>query len=100
MSEVETGRINTKVPARLDRRPWSHWHWRIVIGLGTVWILDGLEVTIRRRVLRRRGADDYRRDRRTCPRGKCRAQSLEDIAQPLTAEEGSAPEQDQLRTAT
>jgi len=34
--------------ARLDRLPWSrwHWHWRILIGLGTVWILDGLEVTI------------------------------------------------------
>jgi MFS family permease len=34
------------VPARLDRLPWSRWHWSIVIGLGTVWILDGLEVTI------------------------------------------------------
>ncbi|MDH6126419.1 MFS transporter [Kitasatospora sp. GP82] len=38
--------IRTDVPARLDRLPWSPWHWRIVIGLGTVWILDGLEVTI------------------------------------------------------
>ncbi|MFJ3218060.1 MFS transporter [Kitasatospora sp. NPDC086801] len=38
--------IETSVPARLDRLPWSRWHWRIVIGLGTVWILDGLEVTI------------------------------------------------------
>ncbi|MCU7821266.1 MFS transporter [Kitasatospora sp. DSM 101779] len=38
--------IRTNVPARLDRLPWSRWHWRIVIGLGTVWILDGLEVTI------------------------------------------------------
>jgi MFS family permease len=38
--------IRTKVPARLDRLPWSRFHWRIVIGLGTVWILDGLEVTI------------------------------------------------------
>ena len=26
--------------------PWAKWHWLIVIGLGTVWILDGLEVTI------------------------------------------------------
>jgi MFS family permease len=34
------------VPARLDRLPWSRWHWMIIIGLGTVWILDGLEVTI------------------------------------------------------
>ncbi|MFD3454369.1 MFS transporter [Streptomyces sp. NPDC058691] len=40
------GAIRTDVPARLDRLPWTRWHWRIVIGLGTVWILDGLEVTI------------------------------------------------------
>jgi MFS family permease len=38
--------IETNIPARLDRLPWSKWHWMIVIGLGTVWILDGLEVTI------------------------------------------------------
>jgi MFS family permease len=38
--------VETAVPARLDRLPWSSWHWRIIIGLGTVWILDGLEVTI------------------------------------------------------
>src|SRR3954454_3483850 len=38
--------IETDVPARLDRLPWSRFHWRIVIGLGTVWILDGLQVTI------------------------------------------------------
>jgi MFS family permease len=45
-SEIQTGTIETKVPARLDRLPWSRWHWMIVVGLGTVWILDGLEVTI------------------------------------------------------
>jgi len=38
--------IETKVPARLDRLPWSQWHRMVLIGLGTVWILDGLEVTI------------------------------------------------------
>jgi MFS family permease len=42
---ASTGTITTDVPARLDRLPWSRWHWMIVIGLGTVWILDGLEVT-------------------------------------------------------
>ena len=42
----ELRRITTQVPARLDRLPWSRFHWRVVIGLGTVWILDGLEVTI------------------------------------------------------
>ncbi|MFJ1600296.1 MFS transporter [Streptomyces sp. NPDC088261] len=41
-----TGTVTTRVPARLDRLPWSRWHWMIVIGLGTVWILDGLEVTV------------------------------------------------------
>lgn len=40
------GRVTSAVPARLDRLPWSRWHWTVVIGLGTVWILDGLEVTI------------------------------------------------------
>jgi MFS family permease len=42
----ELREIETKVPARLDRLPWARWHWMVVIGLGTVWILDGLEVTI------------------------------------------------------
>ncbi|MET9129341.1 MFS transporter [Streptomyces antibioticus] len=42
-----TGRtVTTDIPERLDRLPWSRWHWTIVIGLGTVWILDGLEVTV------------------------------------------------------
>jgi MFS family permease len=45
-SGVETGTITTDIPARLDRLPWAKWHWIVVIGLGTVWILDGLEVTI------------------------------------------------------
>ncbi|WP_406169612.1 MFS transporter [Streptomyces sp. NBC_00996] len=42
---ASAGTVTTNVPARLDRLPWSKWHWMIVIGLGTVWILDGLEVT-------------------------------------------------------
>jgi MFS family permease len=42
----EAATIETRIPARLDRLPWSQFHWMIVIGLGTVWILDGLEVTI------------------------------------------------------
>jgi MFS family permease len=45
-SSVETGTIETDIPARLDRLPWSRFHWKVIIGLGTVWILDGLEVTI------------------------------------------------------
>jgi MFS family permease len=38
--------VITQIPARMDRLPWSRWHWLVVLGLGTVWILDGLEVTI------------------------------------------------------
>jgi MFS family permease len=45
-AEEQLGTIETNIPARLDRLPWSRWHWRILVGLGTVWILDGLEVTI------------------------------------------------------
>ncbi len=43
---AQTGTITTRIPARLDRLPWSRFHWRVVIGLGGVWILDGLEVTM------------------------------------------------------
>jgi MFS family permease len=48
MRDVETDlrTVRTNIPARLDRLPWSRFHWRVVLGLGTVWILDGLEVTI------------------------------------------------------
>jgi MFS family permease len=38
--------IESYVPARLDRLPWSSWHWLIVLSLGATWILDGLEVTL------------------------------------------------------
>jgi MFS family permease len=36
----------TDVPARLERLPWSRFHWLIVTALGITWILDGLEVTL------------------------------------------------------
>ncbi len=36
----------TDVPARLDRLPWSRFHWLVVGALGITWILDGLEVTL------------------------------------------------------
>ena len=39
-------KIESYVPARLDRLPWSSWHWLIVVSLGATWILDGLEVTL------------------------------------------------------
>jgi MFS family permease len=37
---------SSNIPARLDRLPWSRWHWRVVLALGVAWVLDGLEVTI------------------------------------------------------
>ncbi|MBA3843415.1 MAG: MFS transporter [Actinobacteria bacterium] len=43
---VQTATIKTSIPGRLDRLPRARFHWQVVIGLGTVWILDGLEVTI------------------------------------------------------
>jgi MFS family permease len=42
-----TGKTTTTdIPARLDRLPWSRWHWLVIIALGITWILDGLEVTL------------------------------------------------------
>jgi MFS family permease len=38
--------FTTNVPARLDRLPWSRFHWLVVAALGITWILDGLEVTL------------------------------------------------------
>ena len=38
--------VETSIPGRLDRLPWSPWHWRVVIALGVSWLLDGLEVTV------------------------------------------------------
>ncbi len=38
--------IQSYVPARLDRLPWSRYHWLLVFALGATWILDGLEVTL------------------------------------------------------
>ena len=38
--------VETMIPRRIDRLPWSRWHWVVVIGLGITWILDGFEVTL------------------------------------------------------
>jgi MFS family permease len=38
--------FETDVPARLDRLPWSRFHWLVIFALGTAWVLDGLEVTV------------------------------------------------------
>jgi hypothetical protein len=38
--------IETQVPARIDRLPWSRWHTLVIVALGVTWVLDGLEITI------------------------------------------------------
>jgi MFS family permease len=45
-SNTETGPVETDIPARLDRLPWSGFHTLVVVALGITWILDGLEVTV------------------------------------------------------
>src|SRR5579884_1530158 len=43
-SQVRTAEcIETDIPARLDRLPWSRWHVLVVVALGITWLLDGLE---------------------------------------------------------
>ncbi|HET7325031.1 MAG TPA: hypothetical protein VFJ06_11935, partial [Halococcus sp.] len=34
----------TKIPARMDRLPWSRFHWLVIFALGATWLLDGLEI--------------------------------------------------------
>src|SRR5689334_24906312 len=38
--------ISTDIPSRLDRLPWSRFHWLVVLALGASWAIDGLEVTL------------------------------------------------------
>ena len=38
--------LRTDIPARLDRLPWSSFHWLVVLALGASWAIDGLEVTL------------------------------------------------------
>src|SRR5665213_3504904 len=38
--------VETDIPARLDRLPWTRFHTLVIAALGITWILDGLEVTV------------------------------------------------------
>lgn len=42
----QRGPVRSLVPARMDRLPWTRFHWMIVVGLGFSWVLDGLEIQI------------------------------------------------------
>jgi MFS family permease len=46
LADQKTNSVETDIPQRLDRLPWSGWHTRIIVALGTSWLLDGLEVTL------------------------------------------------------
>ena len=46
LSQIDSPIIKSDIPARLDRLPWSRFHWLIVFALGITWVLDGLEVTL------------------------------------------------------
>lgn len=38
--------IKSLIPVRMDRMPWARFHWMVIFGLGTAWILDGLEIQL------------------------------------------------------
>jgi MFS family permease len=44
--EAPSGAVRSLIPARLDRLPWTKFHWMVVVGLGVSWILDGLEIQL------------------------------------------------------
>src|SRR5271155_3030977 len=44
--QATSSSVDTDIPARLDRLPWSRFHTLVAAALGITWILDGLEVTI------------------------------------------------------
>ena len=48
MSDATPGAVHIRslVPARMDRLPWTGFHWMVIVGLGACWILDGLEITL------------------------------------------------------
>src|SRR5262249_14024155 len=46
MKKANSSVVESDIPARLDRLPWSGWHWLVVTALGITWVLDGLEVTL------------------------------------------------------
>ena len=45
-AQAEEKPVRSLIPVRMDKMPWSRFHWLVIVGLGTAWILDGLEVQI------------------------------------------------------
>lgn len=45
-TQTEEKPVRSLIPARMHDMPWNKFHWMVIFGLGTAWILDGLEVQI------------------------------------------------------
>ena len=49
-AEAETQKaekpVRSLIPARMHDMPWGRFHWMVIFGLGTAWVLDGLEIQI------------------------------------------------------
>ena len=45
-TDTDAAVVRSLIPARLDRLPWTRFHTRLIMALGTAWILDGLEITL------------------------------------------------------
>jgi MFS family permease len=41
----ESNYVYSNVSLRMDRLPWSRWHWLVACSLGVSWIMDGLIVS-------------------------------------------------------
>jgi len=44
--DASAGIVRSLISARMDRLPWTRFHIRLVMALGTAWVLDGLEITL------------------------------------------------------
>ncbi len=45
-TQEEEKPVRSLIPARMHDMPWVKFHWLVIFGLGTAWILDGLEAQI------------------------------------------------------
>jgi hypothetical protein len=71
--------VRSLIPARLDRLPWTRFHTRLIMALGTAWILDGLEITLAGAVAGVLTKSD------TLHLSSAEQQPLEAVARPLSA---------------
>jgi hypothetical protein len=76
-TDVSSAIVRSLIPARMDRLPWTRFPTRLVMPLGTAWILDGLEITLASSVAGILTAPDtFRRHRDPGPAGADAESSL------------------------